>query len=132
MLASIFTHFPAEKGRVAAVCFNVKGPDLCFLDQPATALADEDRAIYDRLGVPASIAGVLVMDLDPTGAGREAKLRRGQIVMEVNRQAVTTPASFVSATAGFRAGDAVALLVYDPLTDQRLIVPLTLVGDVRR
>ncbi|MGH7673076.1 MAG: ATP-binding protein, partial [Gemmatimonadales bacterium] len=29
LLASIFRHFPAHKGRVAAVCFNVKGPDLC-------------------------------------------------------------------------------------------------------
>jgi len=38
LLSSIFAHFPARKGRVAAVCFNVKGPDLCFLDQPATAL----------------------------------------------------------------------------------------------
>ncbi len=53
LLASIFAHFPASKGRVAAVCFNVKGPDLCFLDQPASALPDEDRAMYDVLGVPA-------------------------------------------------------------------------------
>src|SRR6185312_4329254 len=28
ILQSIFTHFPAQKGSVAAVCFNVKGPDL--------------------------------------------------------------------------------------------------------
>ncbi len=53
LLASIFAHLPASKGRVAAVCFNVKGPDLCFLDQPATALSDEDRAIHTALGVPA-------------------------------------------------------------------------------
>ncbi len=53
LLASIFAHFPEQKGRVAAVCFNVKGPDLCFLDQPATRLDDADRALYDRLGVPA-------------------------------------------------------------------------------
>ncbi|MDZ7630852.1 MAG: hypothetical protein U5K74_05705 [Gemmatimonadaceae bacterium] len=52
LLQSIFAHFPADKGSVAAVCFNVKGPDLCFLDQPAT-LAPEDRAMYERLGVPA-------------------------------------------------------------------------------
>ncbi len=52
LLASIFAHFPASKGSVAAVCFNVKGPDLCFLDQPGT-LGDADRAIYERLGVPA-------------------------------------------------------------------------------
>jgi len=52
LLASIFAHFPAHKGRVAAVCFNVKGPDLCFLDQPGD-LSDEDRRRYERLGVPA-------------------------------------------------------------------------------
>lgn len=52
LLSSIFAHFPAKKGSVAAVCFNVKGPDLCFLDQPAT-LDERDRAMYDTLGVPA-------------------------------------------------------------------------------
>ncbi len=52
LLASIFAHFPAKKGRVAAVCFNVKGPDLCFLDQPASKLEDADLALYDELGVP--------------------------------------------------------------------------------
>ena len=31
----------------------MKGPDLCFLDQPAAKLDDADRALYDRLGVPA-------------------------------------------------------------------------------
>jgi hypothetical protein len=54
LLASIFAHFPPSKGRVAAVCFNVKGPDLCFLDQPAAHLDDADRAMYDALGVPAA------------------------------------------------------------------------------
>ena len=52
MLSSIFAHFPASKGSVAAVCFNVKGPDLCFLDQAGT-LDDRDRALYDEMGVPA-------------------------------------------------------------------------------
>lgn len=53
LLASIFAHFPRGKGSVAAVCFNVKGPDLCFLDRPASALGDDDRAMYDALDVPA-------------------------------------------------------------------------------
>ena len=52
LLSSIFQHFPAHRGRVAAVCFNVKGPDLCFLDRPGT-LDDEDRRRYERLGVGA-------------------------------------------------------------------------------
>jgi uncharacterized protein len=50
LLQSIFTHFPAQKGSVAAVCFNVKGPDLCFLDQPGE-IDDADRALYERCGV---------------------------------------------------------------------------------
>jgi hypothetical protein len=52
MLQSIFAHFPDSKGSVAAVAFNVKGPDLCFLDQPG-ALDDADRALYAKCGVPA-------------------------------------------------------------------------------
>ena len=50
LLQSIFTHFPVQKGSVAAVCFNVKGPDLCFLDQPGE-LDDADRALYEQCGV---------------------------------------------------------------------------------
>ncbi len=50
LLGSIFRHFPPHKGRIAAVCFNVKGPDLCFLDQPGS-LDAEDRRRYERLGV---------------------------------------------------------------------------------
>jgi uncharacterized protein len=53
LLQSIFTHFPAQKGSVAAVCFNVKGPDLCYLDQPGE-IDDADRALYEKCGVPAT------------------------------------------------------------------------------
>ncbi len=50
LLQSIFTHFPAQKGSVAAVCFNVKGPDLCYLDQPGE-IEEADRALYEKCGV---------------------------------------------------------------------------------
>jgi uncharacterized protein len=50
LLGSIFQTFPAHKGTVAALCFNVKGPDLCFLDQPAS-LSPEDLRQYARLGL---------------------------------------------------------------------------------
>ena len=52
LLASIFAHFPPAKESIAAVCFNVKGSDLCFLDQPATDLGPADLALYEKLGVP--------------------------------------------------------------------------------
>ncbi len=50
LLGSIFQTFPRHKGTVAALCFNVKGSDLCFLDRPAT-LTEEDRRQYARLGL---------------------------------------------------------------------------------
>src|SRR3954452_16891800 len=50
LLGSIFQTFPSHKGTVAALCFNVKGPDLCFLDQPGT-LSEDDRRQYQRLGL---------------------------------------------------------------------------------
>ncbi len=50
IMSSIFTHFPESKGSVAAIAFNVKGPDLCFLDQPGEISA-EDQALYDKCEV---------------------------------------------------------------------------------
>ena len=50
LLASLFKHFPEEKGSIAAVCFNVKGPDLCYLDQPGK-IEKSDEALYEKLGV---------------------------------------------------------------------------------
>jgi DNA helicase HerA-like ATPase len=52
LLSSIFQTFPRHKGSIAAVCFNVKGPDLLFLDQPCR-LGEEDLQLYARLGLEA-------------------------------------------------------------------------------
>jgi hypothetical protein len=49
-LRCLFDHFPTAKGRVAALCFNVKGADLCFLDQ-AAALGPSDLEMYELLDV---------------------------------------------------------------------------------
>ena len=53
ILSSIFTHFPEQKGSIAALCFNVKGPDLCFLDQEGQ-IDERDQALYEKCGVPAA------------------------------------------------------------------------------
>ncbi len=51
-LSSIFQKFPIHKGSIAAVCINVKGPDLCFLDKQGD-LTEADREMYDQLGLEA-------------------------------------------------------------------------------
>ncbi|HEY3133172.1 MAG TPA: hypothetical protein VGJ47_00955 [Gemmatimonadaceae bacterium] len=50
LLSSLFTHFPEEKGSIAAVAFNVKGPDLCYLDQPGK-VEESDDVLYEKLRV---------------------------------------------------------------------------------
>jgi uncharacterized protein len=52
LLASLFKYFPEDKGSIAAVCFNVKGPDLCYLDKPGKVEKSDD-ALYEKLGVEA-------------------------------------------------------------------------------
>ncbi len=52
-LSSVFQKFPADKGRISAVCFNVKGPDLCFLDHAGT-LNDVELEMYRELGLAAT------------------------------------------------------------------------------
>jgi S1-C subfamily serine protease len=66
--------------------------------------------------------------LDATGAGREARLRRGQIIMEVNRRATATPDAFAAVNGTLRPGAMAAVFVYDPITDQRLIVSVQIEG----
>ena len=50
LLASLFTHFPHEKGSIAAVAFNVKGPDLCYLDKFGR-VEETDEKLYEKMGV---------------------------------------------------------------------------------
>lgn len=50
LLCSLFQHLPERRGRIASVCFNVKGPDLCFMDQPGDLTA-EDLDQYRSLGI---------------------------------------------------------------------------------
>jgi DNA helicase HerA-like ATPase len=54
MLYSLFHSdaLGAEAGNTRGVVINVKGEDLLWLDQPNARLRAEDRAIYERLGLP--------------------------------------------------------------------------------
>ena len=44
----------ARAANSKAIIFNVKGEDLLFLDRPNANLNDEERAKYERLGLPAA------------------------------------------------------------------------------
>jgi DNA helicase HerA-like ATPase len=83
LLGSIFQHFPIHKGRIAAVCFNVKGPDLCFLDQPG-ALDDEDRRRFKADGVNLNTLRThpeLVSDVEPLVWGLREVLDYAEVLL---------------------------------------------------
>src|SRR4029079_2470506 len=85
---------------------------------------DLDRAQAQRQGIPETIDGVLVMDVDPAGPARLARIRAGHVVLEVNRKRVTTAAEFQAIVNALKPGDVAAVLVYDKISDQRVITAI--------
>ena len=89
---------------------------------------DLDRATAMRQSIPDSMQGVVVVDVDPAGPARLVRLRPGHLILEVNRRPVTSVAAFQSAIAGLKPGDTAALLVFDQLLDQRILIAIVTDG----
>jgi serine protease Do len=81
-----------------------------------------DRGVVGRLEIPATVNGVVITRVDPTGAAFQALLRRGFVVMEINKRPVGSVAAYQKVVAAARAGDILAMYVYDPTLGQRSLV----------
>ncbi len=66
-------------------------------------------------------------DVDPAGPARLARLRAGQLILEINRTRVASAAAYQALVAGLKPGRPVAILLFEPLTGQRLL--LTVIPD---
>lgn len=88
---------------------------------------DLDQPLADRLGIPGLVRGVLVTEVDPAGPARLADLRTNHVVTAVNRSPIRSVADYRRSVASVRAGEPVALLVYDRAT--RLHRLITVVSD---
>jgi serine protease Do len=86
---------------------------------------DMDPAFARRFGVPSSVEGVVVSNVDSAGPVYGTAIRRGWIVMEVNRRPVRSAAEFERVVAAARPGDALALLVYNPTPGTRDLIAVT-------
>ena len=75
--------------------------------------------------VPSSVHGVVVMRVDPVGAAFVPAMRRGFVIMEINRQPVRSEADFRRLVSAARTGDALAFYGYDPSVGQREFVLAT-------
>lgn len=65
--------------------------------------------IAKQLGLASETEGVVVTDVDPDGVGADAGIARGDVLLEVNRQAVNTPDAVQAALD--KAGDKPVLLL---------------------
>jgi serine protease Do len=83
-----------------------------------------DTASIGRLRLPLSIQGVLISEVDPAGPARLARLRTGHVLLEINRRRITSVADYRAAIATLRPNEAVAVLVYDQLSDQRVLATI--------
>jgi serine protease Do len=86
---------------------------------------DLDSGFARRLEIPDSVHGVVVAKIDPAGASFVPAIRRGYIVMEVNRQPVRSASDFERILAAARPGDTLTFFGYDPAQAQRTFVTAT-------
>jgi serine protease Do len=84
-----------------------------------------DPLFAKRLDIPASVRGIIVVRVDPTGAAFMPAMRRGFVIMEINRQPVQSVADYERIVGASRAGDALAFYGYDPSFGQRSLILVT-------
>jgi Do/DeqQ family serine protease len=77
-------------------------------DRLGVALAPLTPDVAAQLGIARGTQGVVVTEVDPAGPAAEAGLRPGDVIQQVNRQAVRSPADVSAALA--KSGDRPVLL----------------------
>jgi serine protease Do len=83
------------------------------------------RDISGRLEVPDSVQGVIVSRVDPTGAAFSASIRRGFVIIEINRHQIRSLADYQRLVAAAKPGEVLALYCYDPTLQQRTLITVT-------
>ena len=95
-------------------------------DQPlGLTVREMDSTFVRRMEIPSSVQGIVVVRIDPAGAAFVPAMRRGFVIMEINRQPVRSVADFARIVAAARTGDALAFYGYDPGVGQRSIILAT-------
>jgi serine protease Do len=85
---------------------------------------DLDAQAFNRYALPSSTRGVLITRVEPLSAASEAGLQRGNVLLEMNRKAVTSVADYRRAASAARVGDILTLFLYAPEAGQRQLKTL--------
>ena len=83
-----------------------------------------DETTMARTGIPTNLQGVLIVDVDSAGPARLARLRAGHVLLEINRRRVASVEEFQRIVSSLPPGATVAVMIYDQLSDQRVIATI--------
>ena len=73
-----------------------------------------DREFAARYGLPSGTEGVVVSRVEPMGPAFDADIKRGHIVLEINRQPVRTIEDYRRLTSRARTGDILTFYLFRP------------------
>jgi serine protease Do len=86
-----------------------RGPDST--DDFGLTVRDLTPDVAESLGLDSSTKGVVVASVVPGSPADEAQIRRGDLILEVNRRAVSDSAAFRAAVRGTEKGKGLLVLV---------------------
>jgi serine protease Do len=93
------------------------------VDEIGASLATLDDTLRRQFGIDDSIEGVVITELDPDGAAAEKRLEAGDVILEVNQDAVADPGDVASRIAeAVSAGRNSVLLLVNRQGDRRFVV----------
>ena len=85
-----------------------------------------DTGSTARFGLADGTRGVVVSRVEPLSAAFDADIRRGHVLLEIDRQPVSTLGDYRRLTDGARSGDVLTMYVYKPEIDQRALETLVI------
>ena len=85
------------------------------------SVRDLDAEAVARYRLPEGLRGVIVSDVEPMSPAFDARIERGHVLLEINRQPVERIEDFRRLTAHARAGDVLAMYLYKPELSQRTL-----------
>lgn len=75
---------------------------------------DIDRDAIRRLGVGRQVRGVVIDDVEPLSPAYDASIERGSVIVEINRQKITSAQDYQRLTGSARTGQVLTFLMVVP------------------
>jgi serine protease Do len=80
---------------------------------------DLDHQTAEKLDLPRDTRGVLITRVEPMSSSFDSGIDRGAVLLEINRQRITSVADYRRVARAARPGDILTLYLYSPDLEQR-------------